>query len=171
MELTVFADFVRLSQLPISLATVEKRKPPEPDLLCVHASEGTVAFELVELCDPNVARAFAMPHRNEAGVEYIRTSDPSSRILKKKLRKSYDTEHVNDLSCYTAGRIITPSDVTAYHRSTPQLVSPHLSPRLADVRTAGLRSVALKRNPATRGRRAPNRLSVAHRSLTSCSFP
>lgn len=52
-----------------------------------------------------------MPHPNEAGVEYIRTSDPSSRILKKKLRKSYDIEHVNDLLCYTAGRIITPSDV------------------------------------------------------------
>ena len=111
VELTVFADFVRLAQLPISLATVEKRKPPEPDLLCVQASEGKVAFELVELCDPNLARAFALPRPNDAGVEYIRTSDPSSEIVKKKLRKSYATEHPIDLLCYTAGRIITPRDV------------------------------------------------------------
>lgn len=108
-ELAVFADFVRLSGVPIDLASVEKRLPPEPDLLCTHNSDGPMAFELVELCDPNLARVLADPLR--PGSEYIRTSDPSSWIVRNKLRKSYETPHPIELLCYTDGRIITPADV------------------------------------------------------------
>ena len=111
IELRVFAGFVKISGLPIDLASVEKRLPPEPDLLCVHATEGAVAFELVELCDPNLARALAAPRPNADGVEYIRTSDPSWTIVLKKLRKTYQTERPVELLCYTDGRIITPPDV------------------------------------------------------------
>ena len=111
VELRVFADFLQLAGLPINPATVEKRPPPEPDLLCVHDQEGKVAFELVELCDPNLARALASPRPNADGVEYIRTSDPSWTIVLNKLRKTYKTEHPVELLCYTDGRIITPPDV------------------------------------------------------------
>ena len=111
VELAVFSDFVRLANLPIDIETLEKRKPPEPDLLCTHATDGKIAFELVELCDPNLARAFAKPRPNSDGVEYIRTSDPSSMIVRNKLRKVYKTAYPIELLCYTAGRVITPSDV------------------------------------------------------------
>lgn len=108
-ELSVFAEFVRLSGIAIDMTSVKKRSPPEPDLLCSHEIDGPVAFELVELCDPNIAQMLANPMR--PGNEYIRTSDPSACIVQKKLRKSYKTAHSIELLCYTDGRVITPSNV------------------------------------------------------------
>jgi len=108
-ELVVFTEFVRVSGIPIDLDTVEKRWPPEPDLLCLHQTEGEVAFELVELCDPNLAQLFADPSR--PGSDYIRTSDPSRCIVRNKLRKSYPLTHPIELLCYTDGRVITPANV------------------------------------------------------------
>jgi hypothetical protein len=105
-EIAVFFRFLKEANLPVAPESVEKRVPPEPDLVCVHASEGAVAFELVELCDSNLARAFA-----KADDGYIRTSDPSARIVAKKLRRKYRTTLPVELLCYTAGRIITPDNV------------------------------------------------------------
>ncbi len=110
-ELAAFTEFAQLSGLPIELNSVEKRPPPEPDLRCLVQGEGLVAFELVELCDPNLARAIADPRPDGNGVEYIRTSDPSWQIMRKKLRRRYTTEHPIELLCYTDGRIITPTDI------------------------------------------------------------
>jgi hypothetical protein len=105
-EIAVFFRFLKEANLPVALESVEKRVPPEPDLVCVHASEGAVAVEVVELCDSNLARAFA-----KADDGYIRTSDPSARIVAKKLRRKYRTTLPVELLCYTAGRIITPDNV------------------------------------------------------------
>ena len=109
IELAVFRDFVRIAALPVDSDSVEKRSPPEPDVLCRIEGLGQVAFELVELCDPNLARVFADPLKPSH--EYVRTSDPSAGILRKKLRRAYDTPHPVELLCYTDGRIITPADV------------------------------------------------------------
>jgi hypothetical protein len=38
---------------------VSSRHEPEPDLLCVHASDGSIAFELVSLTDPTIAQVQA----------------------------------------------------------------------------------------------------------------
>jgi hypothetical protein len=108
-ELKVFLDFVRVSGLPIDQGTVQKRTPPEPDILCRHSADGYLAFELVELCDPALARVFADPER--FGDTYIRTADPSPVIIRNKLRKAYGTQHPIELLCYTDGRVITPSNV------------------------------------------------------------
>ena len=51
------------------LATAEKRTPPEPDILCTHRTEGSVAFELVEICDPNLARFNATVTDGMGGAE------------------------------------------------------------------------------------------------------
>ena len=110
-ELKVFANFLKLARLPISPESVEKRLPPEPDLLCSHDEEGEVAFELVELCDPNLARALASKRPNADGVEYIRTSDYSGTIVSKKLKRKYISPYPVELLCYTDSRIITPPDV------------------------------------------------------------
>lgn len=111
IELAVFADFVSFSGVPVIAGTAEKRNPPEPDILCSFGEEGMVAFELVEICDPNIARALADPRPNLDGVEYIHTSDPSPQIVGNKLRKVYQTDHPIELLCYTAGRVITTTDV------------------------------------------------------------
>lgn len=136
VELAVFEGFVRLSGRPFDLSTVEKRPPPEPDLLCHLAEEGRVAIELVELCDPNLARAFADPAPDAGGVQYIRTSDPSFGIVRGKLRKSYQTPHPIELLCYTAGRIITPPDV----------ILPTISPLLGSFRHTFRRAWLLAEN-------------------------
>jgi hypothetical protein len=124
VELREFADFLRLASIPIQLASVEKRYPPEPDLLCTNEIEGKIAFELVELCDSNLARALASPRPNAEGVEYILCSDPSWAIVRNKLRKTYSTDSPVELLCYTHGRIITPSNV----------IRPKLGPLLGSYR-------------------------------------
>lgn len=47
-ELDVFTKFVRISGLPIDLASIRQCGPPAPDILCDHAIEGQVGFELTE---------------------------------------------------------------------------------------------------------------------------
>lgn len=105
-EVAIFLRFLEASDLPIDRSSIEKRPPPEPDILCAHQTEGEIAFELVELCDPRMAKSIA-----ELDGSYLRTSDPSSRIISKKLRKKYQTNVPVELLCYTAGRIVTPDNV------------------------------------------------------------
>lgn len=105
-EVAVFLRFLEASQLPIDPTSVEKRSPPEPDILCTHQSEGKIAFELVEMCDPRLAKSIA-----EASDGYSRTSDPSANIVSKKLHKTYATDAPIELLCYTGGRIVTPDNV------------------------------------------------------------
>jgi hypothetical protein len=106
IEVAVFLRFLDASHSPLDRNSVEKRSPPEPDILCTHHSEGAVAFELVEMCDPQLARSLAT-----ASDGYLRTSDPSANIISKKLRKKYETDAPIELLCYTAGRIVTPDNV------------------------------------------------------------
>lgn len=108
-EIEIFSRFVSTSKLPIDPATIEKREPPEPDILCTHLDEGPLAFELVEICDPNLAEFMATV--TEGGAYYMRTADPSAQIIRKKLRRKYQTDYPIELLCYTDGRVITPADV------------------------------------------------------------
>jgi hypothetical protein len=105
-EVAVFLRFLEASHLPIDPNSVEKRSPPEPDLLCTYQSERAVAFELVEMCDSRLASSIAT-----ASDGYLRVSDPSANIISKKLRKKYETNAPIELLCYTAGRIVTPDNV------------------------------------------------------------
>ena len=105
-EVAVFLRFLEASHLPIYRNSVEKRFPPEPDILCTHQSERAVAFELVEMCDSRLASSIA-----KASDGYLRTSDPSPNIISKELRKKYETAVPIELLFYTAGRVITPDNV------------------------------------------------------------
>lgn len=105
-EIKVFLRFLQAADLPIAATSIENRDPPEPDPRCIHAIDGPIAFELVELCDPNLAKAISMLSQ-----VYIRTSDPSAQIISKKLRRNYTTNLPIELLCYTNGRIITPDNV------------------------------------------------------------
>ena len=102
-------EFLKASRLPIDTASVESRRPPKPDILCIHREEGKIAFELAEICSPEIPRAVAA--MDETGVAYIRTADTSLYIVRQKLKKRYSTEHPIELLCYTTGRSITPDDV------------------------------------------------------------
>lgn len=57
-EVKVFRSFCERSHIGIVPDSIEKRSPPEPDILCRLEDGGTLAFELVEVCHPQNARFF-----------------------------------------------------------------------------------------------------------------
>lgn len=105
IEKNIFQDFLKRSGLPINPDTVEKRAPPEPDILCQRADGTFVAIELVEICDSNLAKAIS-----RADSHYIRTTDPSQDVIERKLTKNYTAQHDIELLCYLGGRVVTPDD-------------------------------------------------------------
>lgn len=108
-EVDIFQLFIARSQAAIDPLSIEKRNPPEPDLLCRHSTEGFVAFELANLCDSEIAKVIAAGPR--ARNDAFSTSDPSAEIVRKKLKKIYMTSHPIELLVYSDGRLITPDDV------------------------------------------------------------
>ena len=111
-ELAAFCDFVRLSGRSVVSGSVEKRDPPAPDIYCEIEDEGPVAFELMELADPNIAKGVAHvgKHPEDSGRTYIRGGD-SMQALEAKLRKRYETSCPVDLLCYVDGLTGLPPDV------------------------------------------------------------
>lgn len=89
---------------------IENRNPPEPDILYSSLDGKSVAFELVEVCAPEIARAISHDARNSS-CSYTRSEDPSKKKLKDKLSKIYKTEHPIELLLYTNGRVVTPDDL------------------------------------------------------------
>jgi hypothetical protein len=109
-EQAMFARFIGRLGTRNEWTSVSSRPEPEPDLLCIHAGQGSIAFELVSLTDPVLAEiqaAGAKAYKNA-----FSTSDPSERIVRNKLHKAYSTNarHI-ELLMYTDGQIITPDDV------------------------------------------------------------
>ena len=58
-ELRVFRLFVVAAELAIPEHSIQKREPPEPDILCELEDHGLTAFELVETIDPALAQSAA----------------------------------------------------------------------------------------------------------------
>jgi len=54
-EREVFQAFVKKSDLPVIPETIEKCRPPEPDIKCKIRGKGTVGFELTEILDSRFA--------------------------------------------------------------------------------------------------------------------
>lgn len=89
--------------------SVSSQKEPAPDLLCVHVKDGPIAFELVSLTDPVIAKIQAAGAK--ATQRAFSTSDPSERIVQKKLHRRYVTNAIRvELLIYTDGQIITTDD-------------------------------------------------------------
>ena len=113
-EIPIFLEFAAAANLLIDAQSVEKRMPPDPDIRCRLSTGELVAYELVEICDQNIAK-------DKINGSYIRTSDPSVEIVKKKLKKSYPPQLPVELLCYKNGRVVSPDGYIA------ELLSPILS--------------------------------------------
>jgi hypothetical protein len=50
-ELTIFGEFALVCPLGIEANSIERRDPPQADILCKLADGAPVAFEMVELVD------------------------------------------------------------------------------------------------------------------------
>ncbi len=55
-EVEIFRRFAAASPLGVVPASIEKRPPPEPDILCDTGIQGRIAFELVEIIDEDLAK-------------------------------------------------------------------------------------------------------------------
>lgn len=108
-EVEVFREFVIRSKLPIDLDSIEKRYPPEPDILCRHVTDGAIAFELVELCDPDVAKTFN--RRAPPPVDVMWLGGPDLEKIRRKFRNKYETAAPIELLCYTRGRLALPDSI------------------------------------------------------------
>lgn len=109
-ERTIFARFVCEARPDIDLATVQSCRPPAPDISCSTASGERLAFELAELCPPEVAKAVGDDLKAGGGATFVWAADPTRRVLLKKLHSSYACDVPVHLLCYADGLLITPDD-------------------------------------------------------------
>ena len=109
----VFEDFVKRSGLPIDRQSIRKCDPPEPDMLCKVSGE-YVAFELAEVCSPEIPREISHIPPTEGVSRFIRSGNPVSEIARKKIEKSknYRTDYPIELLFYTDGRVVQPPDMS-----------------------------------------------------------
>jgi hypothetical protein len=113
-ENRIFLEFLKASGLPIDPVTVENRSPPEPDIRCVVHPEGPVAFELVELCNSELAKDIGDQVKRGTKAKFHMLDDPGPDILRSKLGKRYGAKVPIELVCYT-GRTAVPNDLGAIH--------------------------------------------------------
>ena len=77
-EQKIFLDFAKACRLVIQLDSIEKREPPEPDILCQMDQEEAVAFEMVELIDQGLAQQTYESIRLQQLLEDIYQNLPTS---------------------------------------------------------------------------------------------
>jgi hypothetical protein len=108
-ERRIFIEFIEKAQLSVDVETIESRCPPEPDILCWDKAQGFVAFELVELFEPQIAKALTKAAKADHS-PIMWCSDPTRSILLSKLGKFYATNYPAELICCTPGRLVSPDD-------------------------------------------------------------
>ena len=110
-ERVIFAEFVSTGRPDIDPATIASCDPPAPDIACSTFDRERLAFELVELCAPEIAQSISADIKRGGGASFIRTSDPTAAAILGKLERTYVSPVPVDLLCYTGGRLVTPDDV------------------------------------------------------------
>jgi hypothetical protein len=111
-ERAIFAGFAQAGRPDIDLATIESCEPPEPDIACATRDGERLAFELAELCPPEIAKTVGDDIKRGGGVSYVPTADPTRAILLTKLGKRYppNVGPVDLLLC-ADGYLVTPDKV------------------------------------------------------------
>ena len=114
IEILTFEEFVGRSDLPIDRQSIRKCEPPEPDILCKVSGE-YVAFELVEVCSPEIPQmvSFMLQKKGESS-QGVWTDDPAYEIAVKKIKKSlkYQTDYPIEILFYTDGNVVQPPDMS-----------------------------------------------------------
>ena len=101
-ELVIFRDFAKRSSLPIIPDSIENRCPPEPDILCRLGADEWVAFELKEICSPDLRKGISDSIKSRGQyTPYIRgTSEYEEEKINDAFEKNYETEHPTELLFY-----------------------------------------------------------------------
>lgn len=108
VELAVVRQFMKEAGLTVVEDSIEKRLPPEPDVLCELEGDGVVYFELTEACAPEFAKLRSDSENTGA---FAWGSDATADTLKKKLGKQYGVCEPVELLIYTNAATALPDDV------------------------------------------------------------
>ena len=108
-ELSAFRQFIERAGLEFDASSAVNRDPPEPDILCADKRRTPHAFELVELCDPDVAEHYGQRSLPSASAMFVGGPDISK--VRRKLTNKYVTDAPCHLLCYSDGRTSLPDDL------------------------------------------------------------
>lgn len=108
-ELSSFRAFIERADLEFDASTATNRDPPEPDILCLDKNRRPHAFELVELCDSEIAELYGK--RALPAVSTMFVGGPDFSKVERKLTNNYVTEATCHLLCYSDGRTAVPDDI------------------------------------------------------------
>lgn len=109
VELAVFREFISKAGIDIDPESVRKLgAQSEPDIFCTLSTGEQVAYELVEICSPDIAATLSK--LKNGGTAGLATSDPTEKTLRQKLHKTYRTTLPIELLCYTNGRTVSADD-------------------------------------------------------------
>ncbi len=104
-----FAERSERSGLSIVPDSIEKRNPPEPDILCRLSDGESVAFELKEICSQVLAKGASDSLKNggQDGLFFRGDEEAEEGKIKEAFKKHYETEHPMELLFYTYGASFT----------------------------------------------------------------
>jgi hypothetical protein len=91
-EFRVFQEFIQASGLPIDPATVENRSPPEPDIRGIIRRNGPVAFEIVAIRNPELAKDIGDQRKRGTQAKFLMFNDPTKSGFLSKLGKACRTD-------------------------------------------------------------------------------
>jgi hypothetical protein len=109
VELAVFREFITKASIAVNMESISKLgAQSEPDIFCTLSSGEQVAYELVEICSSDIAATLSS--LKNGGVAGLITSDPTEKLMRQKLHKTYRTTRPIELLCYTNGRTVSPDE-------------------------------------------------------------
>jgi hypothetical protein len=109
-ELDALHRFLADQKYPAHIVSIEKlRGERKPDFLCRSDSGEEFAFEVTALCAEELARLISRARQEPEAFTW--TGDPTERIVRSKMHKSYDTDLPIELLCYWDGRTVSTDDM------------------------------------------------------------
>lgn len=78
-ELETFSGFIEVAGLPVEQGSIRKHNPPYPDISCRIKDLGQVAFELVEIVDPEAKQRLSESLRLKDRVERMANALPPEK--------------------------------------------------------------------------------------------
>ena len=97
--------------------SIEKRCPPEPDLLCRFSDGESVAFELKKICSEILEKGCSdsLKSGDQDGLFFRGDEKPEEEKIKEAFKKHYVTEHPVELLFYPCDASFTfPGNVIPY---------------------------------------------------------
>lgn len=87
-EKEVFSKFILKCPYSIQPNSIQKRPPPEPDILCILEDGADKYFELVECVDASLAKSLSMPAGGFSSPDEQIWLEPFIKKFKKKYSRS-----------------------------------------------------------------------------------